>query len=669
MTKPRLPRPLRKHAPLAVLTLLACALLGGAARMHAAVDPTHWRFAQEIEVAEAGLTRVALPLETLDRTEPGQRDLRLVDGAGAEVPFALLRGSQRPAAWEMPYSHEVALRGDTTVVTVEFTHPRPWEAVELLTASADFLKAVRVEASADGSGWETWAGDTPVFRRSGVEQTVIPLRPQPIQRLRLTLDDRREAPLILSGVRLRAPGRDRVTLEQLPARIEATDSFAGHTLLTVTLPAANLGLEAVALETDAPFFIRRVDATLHTVRDDEVELATVASDLLARVPPTSDGAPATEKNTLSVRHDIPGRSLVLRIHNGDSPALPVKGVAVVHRVVQAVFHAPAPGKYRFLSGNPDAPEPQYDIAARAENLYDVPLASPRRGSLQEQPGFVRADPLATVSLLGTALDPSQWSTRRAVEIASPGVQRLELDLTALSSAGTALQDLRLVRGDRQIPYVVERSGVHRQLELPFVPQPDPERPSVSRWRVTLPARAAAITGVNLQSTSPLFERRVHLYDLWTDAHGVEQRRFLADAGWRRTPSQPGPATLALTHDRPRGDTLVIETDNGGNPPLELSGVRVTYPATHLLFPVDTAETLTLLAGNPRATSPRYDLGLMAPLLVRSEHHRASLAPAVEAEAPRRVLMAQGWMLWSALAAAVVVLLLVVAKLLPKPPAG
>ena len=47
--------------------------------------------------------------------------------------------------------------------------------------------------------------------------------------------------------------------------MKATDSFAGHTLLTVTLPAANLGLEAVALETDAPFFIRRVDATLHTV--------------------------------------------------------------------------------------------------------------------------------------------------------------------------------------------------------------------------------------------------------------------------------------------------------------------------------------------------------------------------------------------------------------------
>ncbi len=668
MTKLRLPRPLRSHAAHTVLSLV-CAIAGAATRTHAAVDTARWRFAQEFEVAEAGLTRVAVPLETLDRTEPGQRDLRLVDAAGTELPFALLRGSQRPAAWETPYSHEVALRGETTVVTMEFTHPRAWEAVELLTASADFLKPVQVEASADGSRWETWAGDTPVYRRAGVQQTVIPLRPQPILRLRLTLDDRREAPLILSGVRVRAPGRDRVTLERLPARIETTDSFAGHTLLTLALPAANLGLEAVTLATDAPFFTRRVDAAQHTVRDDEVELATLASDLIARVPPTSDGAPATEKTTLSVRHDIPGRTLVLRIHNGDSPALPVREVAVIHRVVQAVFHASAPGKYRFLSGNPDASEPQYDIATRAETLYDLPVASPRRGALQEHPGFVRADPLASLSLVGAALDPSQWSTRRAVEITSPGVQRLELDLPALSSAGTTLQDLRLVRGDRQIPYVVERSGVHRQLALPFVPESEPKHPTVSRWRVTLPARAATIAGVTLESTSPLFERHVQVYDRWADRNGVEQHHLLASGAWRRTPSQSGPATLTLTLDRPRGDTLVIETDNGGNPPLELSGVRVTYPATHLLFPVATPEPVTLLVGNTRATAPRYDLGLMAPLLVRSEHHRATLAPTVETEAPRGALMTQGWILWSALAAAVAVLLLVVAKLLPKPPAS
>jgi hypothetical protein len=60
-----------------------------------ALTPNEWRFSQTIDVAEYGLIRVNLPAETLDASRPDLEDVRILDGAGREVPYLIDRPMPR----------------------------------------------------------------------------------------------------------------------------------------------------------------------------------------------------------------------------------------------------------------------------------------------------------------------------------------------------------------------------------------------------------------------------------------------------------------------------------------------------------------------------------------------------------------------------------------------
>ena len=119
--------------------------------------------------------------------------------------------------------------------------------------------------------------------------------------------------------------------------------------------------------------------------------------------------------------------------------------------------------------------------------------------------------------------------------------------------------------------------------------------------------------------------------------------------------------------------MLVETDNGDNPPIALSAATATHGVARLLFKTDAAP-VALYYGNAQVASPRYDLALVAGELLAAQKIVAALGPEEKSRSDGWTKTALagargGVLFWGVLALVVAVLLVVVAKLLPKPPAA
>ena len=272
---------------------------------------------------------------------------------------------------------------------------------------------------------------------------------------------------------------------------------------------------------------------------------------------------------------------------------------------------------------------------------------------------------------GTALDASPWKFRKAVRMTRAGVQKLELDLDVLARAQPGLHDLRLLRDGHQWPYLLESTSISRPLTPAVTATNDPKNPQLSRWILQLTHPALPVTRLTCRARTPLFQRDLVLREEVTDERGDKYRRDLGRASWVRTPGQTGKELMLALDSAPRQNTLFLETDNGDNPPIELEGFQLFYPATHLLFKAKPEDPLFLYYGNPRAVSPRYDLSLAAGEILAAEKTTASLGDETplrkSAWGEGRTPGQGGLVFWSILALVVVVLLVLISRLLPKPP--
>ncbi|MEI2722266.1 MAG: hypothetical protein V9H26_01615 [Verrucomicrobiota bacterium] len=160
-----------------------------------------------------------------------------------------------------------------------------------------------------------------------------------------------------------------------------------------------------------------------------------------------------------------------------------------------------------------------------------------------------------------------------------------------------------------------------------------------------------------------------LYEEVADERGEKYRRILGSATWVQTPNRPA-KEFVMTFGSPlQTDTLILETHNGDNPPIELEKFQVFYTATRVLFKVEPANEFFLYYGNPRVSSPRYDLSLVAGQLLAVDKSPAALAVAEQLKksswSEGRTPGKGGVLFWGILAVVVVVLLVVISRLLPK----
>ncbi|NBV23611.1 MAG: DUF3999 family protein [Proteobacteria bacterium] len=642
-------------------------LLGSFAQ--SAEIPAAWKFAQPVTLALPGLVRFSVPLETLDAVRSGLEDLRIHDAQGREVPFDLDRPVQRALVTAVPRKFTSSITANATVAIIETGVTQPLVGVTLQTPAVDFLKAVRVEGSSDGRSWVAIADGLPVFVLSnGARELRVKFPAGVWPHLRLTLNDQRAQPIPVTGAVLHPEVSEAAPAEPLGLDITERSETDRETRLTLRLNGGNVTLAGLSLVTADALFSRRVTLAQRSVSEGEVRETVIATGHVFRFALT--GQSVVSNATFAVDVPVQGRELLLTVHNDDNPPLDITTVHARRRPVFALLLNDRPGPLNVLAGNAQCSAPKYDLATLRRDLRTVPVVPAQAGALTVNAAFSAPDPLAQLAAGTTPLDVKPWRFRKAVRIVAPGIQQLELDLETLARCASGFGDLRIVTGDQQVPYILERTSIQRSFQVTGTRNDDPKRPKTSRWTLTLPYKSLPLTRLTCETAAPLFRREAVIYEERADARGEKYRVTLGNASWVRTPElKPGKLVLFLSQP-PSTDHLWLEVENGDNPPLELTGFTAWHTTARLLFRVTEGSTPALYYGNPQAAFPRYDLDLVARQIFSAPKALAKLGPeeALKGKALGESLAGSrgNALFWGVLIAVVVLLLFVLNRLLPKP---
>ncbi len=620
-----------------------------------AADHDAWTHQQKLEILQPGLQRLDLDPALLDaaRGMSGTpfHDLRLVNPAGVEMPYAVLPlPAPQPGSSQPALDFKQSLQGTTTVL--EFRAPIGNGVVSgltLLTPTSDFIKAASLEASTDGTNWQPLNRNELISRQAGIERLSLRFTAADWTYFRVLLDDQRTGPVVFTGAAIR---RDPiaampVTVPQ-PVTIHARDERAGETHLTLDLGAANLHLASLRLRTPEPVFQRRV-------------IVLGVRQTLFRLQHEGHSA---EELEVPLHLLAPTRMIDLIIQNESNPPLRIDGIDLTRHPTTLLFQADTAGAWQIFAGNAQAEVPRYDIAGLTSQLRQASASTPKAAAVVANSAFRKDATAPAVGASGSTLDVSAWARRRIIEITEPGIIEIELDPEVLAHSARDLADLRVIHEGRQVPYLLRHGSDTRAVEVPFELIADAKRPSISLWKLRLPFAAYPVHEVTLESSTPLFDRFISLQEPMDG----DKRRSLSSAAWQRQPSQPMTPLKFTLASRLQGDALFIETDNGDNAPLQLTRTLLSHRLTRLWFRASDTTPVHLYYHEPEATAPRYDL-----TLVRTEFEKATKIPAKlgPAETLRVIAKAKadstsgGPLLWTALALAVGGLLWVIRRLLPK----
>ncbi|MDD2707488.1 MAG: hypothetical protein PHV34_05705 [Verrucomicrobiae bacterium] len=638
--------------------------------------PSDWKNIQQFKVAKAGLVKFSLPVDTLDASRPLLEDLRLHDSAGRETPFLIERSLRKAQASVAVKQFQVFMRNETTVIEMTTGLSRPIDQVVLETPALEFMKSAKVEVSADRKNWRLAAEGVPLFRQThGARQLALALSPEVCPCLRITIDDHRREAVPWTGARVRIAPENQAPREDFKVLIRDRIESPGETRLLMEMPGAHLTLAGMEIETTSPLFARVACLISRQYAENEFRETVLARGTIQRISGTVQplaGCPLFDEDVM-----IPSRCVELAIRNEDSPPLEISGVKAWRRPVWVVFMAPGPGDYTLLSGNSRCAAPRYDMPALADKLRGLTPSPVAAGALTVNPAFREPEFLPEVAETGAALDISRWRWRKPVQLTRGGVQQLELDLEVLARAKAGLGDLRLIRDGRQIPYVVERTGLTRDFAPQTAPMDDPKHPRNSCWRITLPLPSAPVTGLSCKTRKPgVFQRRVSVWEERRDERGIGRRVDLGSGTWSRRPGEGNGMLWLPFATPPVGDILVLVVENGDNPALELDDFRLWHPVMRLVFKAGEGLPLFLHYGSREASTPQYDIALAAPFLLTAEKNKCFLgkeestgkrgkdpvSPANETSS------GASWWFWAVLAAVVAALLAAIARLAPKNPA-
>ena len=467
--------------------------------------PPEWRHTQEFYVAAPSLAKISLPVETLDAARPALEDLRVCDDAGNELPFLITRPAPTSKAVQAAKAIQTSLQPNTTVITLETGLAQPLDGVTLETPAMNFIKAVRVEGSADGQSWQRLAQGQPIFRQLyGAGQLHVSFPAGEWRWLRLTIDDQRSQPVPFIGARVHAADVEATPSELQNVTIAERNENPGETRLTLNLGAANLDIAAVKVETDEPLFTRAVTFAVPQITEDSIREQIVGQGVIYRV--AIEGQPTSASLSVPLEAKIRSRELVLLIRNEDSPPLPVSAVRVERRPVYLVFMARSAGTFHLLTGNKFCAAPRYDLASLGADLKSAAVTPVKISALADNPNYRPPEALAGIEVTGAALDVSAWKFRKAIQLARGGAQQVELDLDVLARAQPGFADLRVLRGSNQVPFIIQRTSISRVITPTVTATNDAKNPKLSRWLIKLPQANLPLARLTCATTSPLFQR-------------------------------------------------------------------------------------------------------------------------------------------------------------------
>ncbi len=620
-----------------------------------AVDFAAWTHRQTVRVTQPGLMRLELEPALLDasRTTGGApfHDLRIINPAGVETPYVIASPNIIRPARADAVGFKATLNAKTTMLVFQPPTRETISEIMLETPASQFIKSATVEASSDGTTWQTLSSGEVICRQNGTERLRIPVTPAVWTHFRVTLDDSRNTPVAFVGAQVRREPPELRTISQ-PVTIRSRREVNGETHLTLDLGTANVLLGSVRVHTPEPVFQRG-----SSVLDSRRTLFRLKHE-----------GYTGEELEIPVHQLATKREVELVIRNGDSPPLRIDSIEATRHPVPVVFQADTAGEWQLFIGNAQAPEPRYDIAALGDKLREASANSVTASAVEANSGFRKTATAPEVGELGAAIDVDPWAFKRQVQFKEAGVIELELEPVVLARTANDLHDVRVVRDGRQIPFLAIKPGMEREIDLSFTEVRDEKKPSQSKWDITMPFPNFPANELLLDSPTPLFMRTLSV----TEQHDTTQghfERILGTANWQRKPGQITQTFHLPLYTAPRAGTIHIATDNGDNAPLQLTSVRAVHPVVRLLFRVPDTKPVFICYGNRRATHTRYDLDLVRREFETATKVTATLGdeeklPGYEAARDGSSGKGSPW-LWAALALVVGALLWIVAKMLPK----
>jgi hypothetical protein len=640
-----------------------------AAQTCLAFDPNEWRNTQTLEVPAKGLVRVDVPVATLNAAQPGLEDLRIIDSTGNQVPYLAELLLPGPESTMRPTEFRSTIEDGATRLIVKTGTTASIIGVSLETPATNFMKAADVEGSNDQKTWTKLAGGDSLFQLpNGATKLRVSFPEGEWQFLRITIDELGSPPAPFTGARLHKT-RTAAPAETLAVTIKSRDETPGTTRLGLDLGAANLTLGSLRIDTNEDVFTRAVTLAVPEVSDDGIREHSIADAVIYRVKVKGKNEARLE---IPVESQIPTRELLVLIRNEDSPPISINTVRADRRLVRLTFFANQPGQYSLLSGNTQSAAPRYDLWALSGKLKNASAMEVVPSAFALNPNYKPPEALAAIRLNGAKIDVAKWKFRKPLPLTQNGVQQVELDPELLARSQPDQRDIRIVRGDYQLPFVFERTSLARPVGLSTAAANDPKNTSVSRWSLKLPQPGVPITRLVCASSSPLFHRQMRLWEEITDERGDKVAAELGRAVWDQTPDAPKRDLVIELNAQPKSDTLFLETDNGDNPAIELRDFRGFYPVMRVVFKAtpDPGQPIWLYYGNPDATPPAYDLALVAGELLKAERETI-VAGAEENLSPKPAFIGQTltgstrYIFWGSLALVVIVLLAIMSRFLPK----
>ena len=661
----RIPRShlLRSFCVLVALTIVADA------QTSLAFDPNEWRNTQTVEVPAKGLVRVSVPATTLDAAQPGLEDLRIVDSTGNQVPYLIERLLPDSESTIRPTEFRSTIENGATRLNLKTGTGAPISGVSLETPATQFMKAADVEGSNDGRTWTKLAGGDSLFQLpNGATKLRVSVPEGAWQFLRITVDELGSPPVPFTGAQLHK-ARTNAPAEAVAVTIKSRDESPGITRLALDLGAANLTLGSLRIESNEPVFTRPVTLAVPEVSDDGIRERNINDAVIYRVSVKGKNEAHLE---IPLELQIQTRELLVLIRNEDSPPISIDAVRADRRLVRLTFFANQPGQYSLLTGNTQSAAPRYDLSALSGKLKNVAAIDVVPSALAPNPNYKPPEALATVTLSGAKIDVAKWKFRKLLPLTQNGVQQAELDPELQARSQPDQRDIRIVRGEFQLPFILQRTSLSRPINLNAAAANNPKKPALSRWSVKLPQPGMPITRLVCTSPSPLFHRQMRVWEEVSDERGDKFSAELGSGTWDQTPNSPKRELVIELNARPQSDALFLETDNGDNPAIELRDFRGYYPVTRVVVKAtpDPAQPVWLYYGNPDATAPRYDLTLVASELLKAQRSTVTTG-AEENLSPKPSVVSQTltgstrYIFWGALALVVIVLLAIMSRFLPK----
>lgn len=718
-----------KRAAGPVLPVLLALLLSAAVPAVEASAPADIAslFPQRAPVTAPGgrLARLDVPAEVLAASRPDLSDLRILDAAGGEVPYAVLEGLAPDLAVEVRETvvpelvgidQETAEANDrrdrepparTERFTLAPPPPAPagerWDLV-IVTDRRELVRQASVSALGGRNDGVPAAGERPgrllwtgsIFRLSGRqpvrERLRIPLpplgapagSPDTVGSLLLTLEGQDDAYLEpgFRYQRVRAmagPARVRVPLSVL-----GEESDDGRTVIELERPRGVVA-DHLVIESSTPALDRRVEVW---------DRGPGAAGLLGwgRVRRVGglegeDGARSGDELPEIALRTPRGDRLRVEIDDGDSPPLEDLRITAAVRRPALVFALPAgggPARATLYFGGGRALVPRYDLQALAplpaagadaeiaERLYDpARLPAAELGAIEGNPRFDAAPALAFAMRPGAVLDRERWAWRRPLEARpSPeGLVRLRLEPADLALARDDLGDLRIVgaadgeeASSRQWAYLVGDEPVREHRQLEIAAVET--EAGVTRYELVPPAAPVPLDGLILEVDAPFFDRPFVL-----EGRRGDRERVLAAGRLVLPPRDPRPVEIALA---PAGrleriERLVLAIENGSDASLDVTGVTGWFPVPEIYFAAP-AGGYHLLLGAPGAEPPSYELARVRDVVLTVSAGEAETG-ALERNPGHRPGLgalltprAQRLFLWTVLAGAVAALALLTLRL-------